>query len=43
MKGISGEETLPGIGIRDTVLVAGNVINEIIPGIGFNVRPSTGP
>lgn len=30
-----------GLGIRDTVLVAGNVINEIIPGIGFNVRPST--
>jgi len=29
------------IGIRDTVLVAGNVINEIIPGIGFNLRPSS--
>ncbi|WP_194973869.1 TonB-dependent receptor [Aquiflexum lacus] len=30
-----------GIGIRDTVLIAGNVINEIIPGIGFNVRPTS--
>lgn len=27
------------VGIRDTVLVAGNVINEIIPGAGFNFRP----
>ncbi|MCH7402171.1 TonB-dependent receptor domain-containing protein [Belliella kenyensis] len=28
------------IGIRDTILVAGNVIHEIIPGIGFNYRPN---
>lgn len=30
----------PQVGIRDTVLVAGNVINEIIPGVGFNLRPT---
>ena len=30
-----------GIGIRDTVLVAGNTIQEFIPGVGFNYRPST--
>lgn len=29
-----------GLGLRDTVLVAGNVINEIIPGVGFNYRPT---
>lgn len=29
-----------GVGIRDTVLVAGNVINEVIPGFGFNYRPA---
>jgi Fe(3+) dicitrate transport protein len=29
-----------GLGLRDTVLVAGNVINEVIPGIGFNYRPT---
>ena len=28
------------IGIRDTVLLAGNVIHEIIPGMGFNFRPT---
>ncbi|AFL86014.1 outer membrane receptor for Fe3+-dicitrate [Belliella baltica DSM 15883] len=28
-----------GIGVRDTALVAGNVIHEIIPGMGFNYRP----
>lgn len=31
--------SFPGVGVRDTVLVAGNVINEIIPGVGFNYRP----
>lgn len=30
----------PGIGIVDTVLVAGNSITEIIPGLGFNYRPN---
>ncbi len=30
----------PQVGIRDTVLVAGNTINEIIPGVGFNLRPT---
>lgn len=29
-----------GLGLRDTVLVAGNVINEVIPGVGFNYRPT---
>ena len=29
-----------GVGIRDTVLIAGNVIQEIIPGMGFNYRPT---
>lgn len=29
-----------GIGVRDTALVAGNVIQEIIPGMGFNYRPA---
>ncbi|GAB2631280.1 TonB-dependent receptor plug domain-containing protein [Belliella aquatica] len=28
-----------GIGVRDTALVAGNTIHEIIPGMGFNYRP----
>lgn len=28
-----------GIGVRDTALVAGNIIHEIIPGMGFNYRP----
>ncbi|MCH7410374.1 TonB-dependent receptor [Belliella sp. DSM 111904] len=28
------------IGIRDTVLLAGNVIHELIPGMGFNYRPN---
>ncbi|PSL06359.1 TonB-dependent receptor [Cecembia rubra] len=32
--------SFPGLGVRDTVLVAGNVINEIIPGFGFNYRPA---
>lgn len=30
----------PGIGLMDTVLVAGNSITEIIPGLGFNYRPN---
>jgi Fe(3+) dicitrate transport protein len=30
----------PGVGIVDTVLVAGNSVTEIIPGLGFNYRPS---
>lgn len=29
-----------GIGLRDTVLMAGNSITEIIPGIGFNYKPT---
>ncbi len=29
----------PEVGIIDTVLVSENVINELIPGIGFNYRP----
>ncbi|MBW3466203.1 TonB-dependent receptor [Arthrospiribacter ruber] len=29
----------PGVGVRDTTLIADNVINEIIPGAGFNYRP----
>jgi Fe(3+) dicitrate transport protein len=32
--------SFPGIGIVDTVLVAGNAITEIIPGVGFNYRPN---
>lgn len=28
-----------GLGVRDTTLIADNVINEIIPGAGFNYRP----
>lgn len=31
--------TFPTIGLRDTVLVASNVIHELIPGVGFNYRP----
>lgn len=28
-----------GLGVRDTVLVAGNIVHELIPGLGFNYRP----
>jgi Fe(3+) dicitrate transport protein len=31
--------SFPGVGVRDTVLVSGNEINTLIPGIGFNYRP----
>jgi len=27
------------LGVRDTILVASSVVNEIIPGVGFNYRP----
>ena len=30
----------PGIGIVDTVLLAGNSVMEVIPGLGFNYRPN---
>jgi Fe(3+) dicitrate transport protein len=33
--------SFPGVGVRDTTLIAENVINEIIPGVGFNFRPAT--
>jgi Fe(3+) dicitrate transport protein len=32
--------SFPGIGVRDTLLVAGSNVNEVIPGIGFNLRPT---
>ena len=32
--------SFPGVGIRDTSLVAGNHIVEVIPGLGFNYRPT---
>lgn len=31
----------PSVGIRDTSLVAGNNILEVIPGMGFNYKPSS--
>ncbi|WP_316929402.1 TonB-dependent receptor domain-containing protein [Indibacter alkaliphilus] len=33
--------SFPGVGVRDTTLIAENVINEIIPGVGLNFRPAT--
>ncbi|MFC4873661.1 TonB-dependent receptor domain-containing protein [Negadavirga shengliensis] len=33
--------SFPGVGIRDTTLVAGNNILEVIPGMGFNYWPIT--
>ena len=32
--------SFPGVGVRDTLLVAGSNVNEVIPGIGFNLRPA---
>jgi len=32
--------SFPGIGVRDTLLLAGSNVQEIIPGIGFNLRPA---
>ena len=32
--------SFPGIGVRDTVLVAGNIVTAVIPGMGFNYRPT---
>ncbi|MBT0811334.1 TonB-dependent receptor [Litoribacter ruber] len=32
--------SFPGVGIRDTSLVAGNQVVEVIPGMGFNYRPT---
>ncbi|MCH6236645.1 TonB-dependent receptor [Cognataquiflexum rubidum] len=32
--------SFPGVGIRDTLLVANNAITEVIPGIGFNYKPT---
>ena len=29
-----------GIGVRDTSIVASNAVNEIIPGVGFTVKPT---
>lgn len=33
--------SFPGVGIRDTSLVASNVISEVIPGVGFNYKANS--
>ena len=33
--------SFPGVGIRDTSLVAGNKVSEVIPGVGFNYKANT--